>query len=394
MQVQHFFDPATYTLTYVVFDDHTGDAVVIDPVLDFDPLAVTTSTASNDAVVAFVEARGLVVHLILETHAHADHLSGSQDLRRRLGGKIVIGESIREVQEVFKGVFGLDDLATDGSQFDELIADGDHLQAGTLVIEAIHTPGHTPACMTYRIDDAVFTGDALFMPDFGTGRCDFPAGSAETLYDSIHNRLYALPDHTRVFVGHDYQPGGRELAFETTIGASKATNKHLRAETDAASFVAFRTARDATLSPPKLLFQSVQVNIDAGRLPGADGSGRRFLKLPLTSSDPWDAVGASDAGVPRVDADWVQAHAAGARLIDVRQPEEFDGPLGHIDGAELVPLSTLDAVCKDWSKDEPLVLICRSSGRSDRATQALAARGFRRVASMAGGMLGWNGPRA
>ncbi|MCB9777751.1 MAG: MBL fold metallo-hydrolase [Alphaproteobacteria bacterium] len=280
-EVKAFFDPATWTLTFVVWDRATKDAVIIDPVLDFDPLAVSTSERSATEVGDFVEQQGLHLKWILETHAHADHLSGSQVLKDRFGAGVVIGQSITAVQDVFKGVFGLgEDFHADGSQFDKLVADGEALAAGSLTIEAIATPGHTPACMTYKIGDAIFTGDALFMPDFGTGRCDFPKGSAEDLYDSIQ-KLYALPDETRVFVGHDYQPGGREVAWETTVGASKAGNKQLTGTTSREDFVKFRSDRDAQLQPPKLIFQSIQVNIRAGRLPDPEGNGLRYLKLPM-----------------------------------------------------------------------------------------------------------------
>jgi glyoxylase-like metal-dependent hydrolase (beta-lactamase superfamily II) len=282
MQIETFFDEATWTLTYVVFDEATKDAVIIDPVLDFDPLAVAVSTRTNDEVVSFVRDRDLKVHYILETHAHADHLSGSQDLKERLGAKVGIGAKITVVQQMFKGVFNLpDSIATDGSQFDVLLDDGEVLEAGSLRIETLHTPGHTPACATYRIEDAVFTGDALFMPDFGTGRCDFPAGSAEDLYDSITTKLYTLPDETRVFVGHDYMPGGRELRYESTIGEEKEHNLQLPASRSREDFVKFRTERDATLNPPKLIFQSVQVNVDAGKLPDPEDNGRAYLKLPI-----------------------------------------------------------------------------------------------------------------
>lgn len=212
MKIQAFFDPNTFTLTYVVFDPASRDAIVIDPVLDYDPLASRTSTKSLDEVAAFLRQHELHVHYTLETHAHADHLSGSQWLKQHFGAKVAIGERIRDVQETFRTALDLGHLATDGSQFDQLLADGDVLVAGTLRIATIATPGHTPACVTYRIDDALFTGDALFMPDYGTGRCDFPSGSADALYDSVM-RLYALPDELRVFPGHDYQPGGRELAW-------------------------------------------------------------------------------------------------------------------------------------------------------------------------------------
>src|SRR5690606_8118649 len=225
MEIRPFFDPETFTMTYLVWDPQTRDAVVIDPVLDYDPLASQTSTRSADQLSAAIRELGLRLHWVLETHAHADHLSSSQLLKRRFDAPVAIGRRITEVQQTFKHIFDLgDELATDGSQFDRLLDDGELLEAGSLRLEVIATPGHTPACVTYKIEDAIFTGDALFMHDYGTGRCDFPRGSAEDLYHSVHDRLYALPDATRVFVGHDYQPGGRELAFETTIGRSKAEN--------------------------------------------------------------------------------------------------------------------------------------------------------------------------
>ena len=282
MQVEALFDPRTSTLTYVVFDLETKDAVVIDPVLDYDPVGVRVFQESVDAVLALVAEHGLRVHAILDTHAHADHLSGMQALKDNLDARTVIGANIKKVQEFFASVFDLGpDFPVDGSQWDVLLDDGESLEAGSLRVEAIHTPGHTPACTTYRIGDALFTGDAMFMPDFGTGRCDFPNGSADALFDSIQ-KLYRLPDHLRVFVGHDYQPGGRELRYETTIGAQKRDNKQLKATTSREEFVRFRTERDSTLSLPALLFQSIQVNVDAGRLPARTGpTGQRYLKLPL-----------------------------------------------------------------------------------------------------------------
>lgn len=281
MQAQEFFDPETFTLTYVVFDEASRDAVIIDPVLDYEPCSAETSTKSLEQVAAFVENKGLRVHYVLETHAHADHISGAQTLRKRFGASVVIGARITEVQAVFKDIFDLPELATDGSQFDRLLKDGEVLRAGTLEIEAIATPGHTPACMTYKVGDAVFTGDALFIEDYGTGRCDFPKGSAHDLYTSVHDKLYALPDATRVFVGHDYLPGGRPLRFATTIGDSKRHNIQLKAETSAEEYVRFRTARDATLKAPRLLLPSVQLNVNAGRMPEAHENGRRYLSVPL-----------------------------------------------------------------------------------------------------------------
>jgi glyoxylase-like metal-dependent hydrolase (beta-lactamase superfamily II) len=284
MDIQHFFDPETSTLTYVVFDPATRDAVVIDSVLDYDVLASRTSTHSVEQVAKFLRERELRVHYILETHAHADHLSGSQWLEQQFGGTIAIGERIREVQETFREMLDLQHLAVDGSQFGRLLADGEVLTAGTLRIETIATPGHTPACVTYRIDDALFTGDALFMHDYGTGRCDFPRGSAEALYNSVANRLYALPDAMRVFPCHDYQPGGRPVMWETTIGKSKRQNPQLNATTTKAEFLAFRAERDKTLEAPRLLYPSVQINIDAGRLPPKHPNGRRYLTTPISES--------------------------------------------------------------------------------------------------------------
>jgi len=280
--VQTFFDPTTYTLTYVVYDPESRDAVIVDPVLDYDVLGSRTSTLNADKVIAFAKGKELQVGWVLETHAHADHLSSSQYLKNQLGAKVAIGARIREVQEVFKGAFDLPpSFPTDGRQFDRLLADGEVLQVGSLAVRTIATPGHTPACVTFEIGGDLFTGDALFMDDYGTGRCDFPKGSAGALYDSVHGKLYAYPDHTKVYVGHDYQPNGRALAYETTIGSSKKHNIQLRADTSKEAFVAAREARDKGLAAPRLLFPSVQVNIDAGRLPEAHGNGVRYLRIPI-----------------------------------------------------------------------------------------------------------------
>jgi glyoxylase-like metal-dependent hydrolase (beta-lactamase superfamily II) len=291
MHVHPLFDPRTSTLTYVVSEPRTRDAVVIDPVLDYDPASGTTWTESVDRVSDYVRQERLRLHYVLETHAHADHLSGSQLLRRRFDARVAIGERIREVQATFHDIFDLPrEVAIDGSQFDRLLVDGERVTAGSLVIDVIATPGHTPACVSYRIGDAVFTGDALFTEDYGTGRCDFPRGSADALYESVQ-RLYALPDATRVFVGHDYQPGGRDLRWETTIGASKDRNVQLNRSTTRSEFVTLRQARDATLAAPRLLFPSVQVNVDAGRLPAPHGNGRRYLVVPLNVLRPADELG-------------------------------------------------------------------------------------------------------
>jgi glyoxylase-like metal-dependent hydrolase (beta-lactamase superfamily II) len=291
MEIHPFHDPQTFTLTYVIFDPATRDAVLIDPVLDYDPLASRVSTGSADSVSAFLRERALVLRYILETHAHADHLTASQLFRRRFGAGVAIGARITEVQETFRQVFDLPpDFPSDGRQFDRLLGDGEQLSAGSLDIEVIATPGHTPACVTYRIDDALFTGDALFIEDYGTGRCDFPRGSAVDLYRSIHDRLYALPEETRVFPGHDYLPEGRPLRFETTIRAEREGNVQLKASTALPDFVELRTERDARLAPPRLLYPSVQVNVDAGRLPAPRGNGRRYLTIPLdvSSASTWE----------------------------------------------------------------------------------------------------------
>lgn len=292
MQTKHFYDEATSTLTYLVWDKDSKDAVVIDPVLNYDPLASSTSTDSLESLCCFIRDNGLTLHWSLETHVHADHLSGAQYLQRHFGAKTAISKHITTVQNTFKNLFNLPhEFRPNGSQFDNLLDDGDMIIAGTLEVEVLHTPGHTPACVSYRMGDAVFTGDALFIEDIGTGRCDFPAGSAEDLYHSVQSQLYTLPDATRVFVGHDYQPGGRPLRCETTIGASKNGNVRLKASTDKASFVRIRSERDSTLKAPRLLYQSLQVNIEAGRLPGEERTGLRFLTIPLNAGSPTDAAG-------------------------------------------------------------------------------------------------------
>jgi glyoxylase-like metal-dependent hydrolase (beta-lactamase superfamily II) len=293
MKIETFFDPRTFTLTYVVFDPDTRDALVIDPVLDYDQTGSVISTESVDRVTEFLGREALRLHVVLETHAHADHLSGSQVLRARFPGAVVaIGERIREVQDVFKGVFDLgDEFKPDGRQFDRLLADGERFSVGSLEVHVIATPGHTPACVSYHVGDAVFTGDALFMPDYGTGRCDFPRGSAAALHRSVTSRLYALPDETRVFVGHDYMPGGRDLAYESTIGAERRHNIQLPADRSEAEFVAFRQARDATLAAPKLLYPSLQVNIRAGHLPEPARPGATaHLKIPFRLKQPTDGL--------------------------------------------------------------------------------------------------------
>lgn len=287
MNIEAFHDKRTDTLTYVVYDPASRDAIVIDPVHDYEPVGSKVFTESIDRVIAWIRAHDLTLHAILETHAHADHLSGSQLLKEVWPKAILaIGARITEVQALFRAYFDLpESFPVDGRQFDRLLKDDETVHFGTLTVHVIYTPGHTPACATYHIGDALFTGDALFMPDQGTGRCDFPGGSASTLYRSIQ-RLYALPDATRVFVGHDYQPGGRPLAYETTIGEQKAHNIQLDGKVTEKQFVEARERRDATLAAPKLLYQSVQVNIDAGTLPSQAQNQRRYLKVPINIFRP------------------------------------------------------------------------------------------------------------
>ncbi len=287
MEIETFFDERTSTLTYVVWDPQSRDAVAIDPVMDYDPAGSATWTESVDRVIAFLNRNKLRLHYVLETHAHADHLSGSQLLKQACPNvRVAIGKRITEVQTTFKGIFSLpDDFPTDGRQFDVLLDDGATLEAGTMTIRAHFTPGHTPACATYEIGDTLFTGDALFLPDSGAGRCDFPGGSAEALYESVTKRIYAFPDEYRIFVGHDYQPGGREVRWETTVGEQKELNVALRASTSREEFVEFRRRRDAQLPAPKLLFQSVQINVDAGKLPPAGGN-VSYLRIPINVFKP------------------------------------------------------------------------------------------------------------
>ena len=283
ISVEPFYDERTSTLTYCVYDRVSRDAVIIDPVLDYDAASSTVWTESIDKILTFVDTRQLILQLVLETHAHADHLSGAQEIKRRYTEvDVCIGQYITIVQQTFKSVFGMpDEFPVDGSQFDRLLKDGETVHAGSLVFTVLMTPGHTPACVSYLFSEMVFTGDALFMPDLGTGRCDFPMGDAEVLYRSIMTRLYTLPDEIKAFVGHDYQPGGRGLAYETTIVEQRMSNVHVREDTQVDDFVKLRRERDKTLSPPALLFQSVQINIDAGAMPKPAADAKRFLKIPV-----------------------------------------------------------------------------------------------------------------
>ena len=275
------FDEATHTVSYVVWDPATRRAAIIDPVLDYDHRTGRVSHRSADDLLGFVADQGLSVDWVLETHAHADHLSAAPYLKEKTGAPIGIGARITEVQRTFAPVFGLEDVSGDGREFDRLFRDGETIAIGELQVQVMHTPGHTPACVSYRIGEAVFVGDTLFMPDYGTARADFPGGDARTLYRSIH-RLLALPDATRLYLCHDYKAPGRDhFAWETTVGEEKTRNIHVGGGVDETSFVAMREARDATLAAPVLLLPSLQVNIRAGRLPDPDRDGRRFLRIPL-----------------------------------------------------------------------------------------------------------------
>lgn len=281
--VQAFFDSVTGTVTYVVFQSGERDCAVIDPVLDYDPKAARTSTTHADTIIEFIRERGLQVQWILETHAHADHLSAAHYLRRELGGKIAIGERIRTVQAVFKKVFNLEPgFRVDGSQFDYLLREDEAFSIGGLAAKALSVPGHTPADTAYQIGNAVFVGDTLFMPDVGTARCDFPGGDAHTLYRSIR-RLLDLPADTRLFMCHDYPPEGRQPEWETTVLAQRAHNIHVHDGVSEEQFVRTRKARDATLAMPVLILPSVQVNIRAGEFPLAEENGINYLKIPLNT---------------------------------------------------------------------------------------------------------------
>ncbi len=280
--IEAFFDPATFTYSYVVADPESGRCALIDSVLDYDAASGRTSTASADRIIAYVRAQGLEVEWILETHVHADHLSAAPYLKQALGGKLAIGDRITTVQSTFGKLFNAgSDFASDGRQFDHLFQDDETFAIGQLQARALHTPGHTPACMTYLIADAAFVGDTLFMPDYGTARCDFPGGDARTLYRSIH-RLLSLPDATRLFMCHDYKAEGRdEFLYLTSVGEQRQRNIHIHEGISEEEFVQMRTERDATLSMPTLILPSVQINMRAGELPPAEDNGTRYLKIPL-----------------------------------------------------------------------------------------------------------------
>lgn len=279
MEIQHFFDQATSTLTYVVHDGGTG--IVIDPVLDYDPKSARTTVRSAEAVAQYIDHRHLSIPYVIDTHAHADHLTAMPFFKKRYGSQTVTGSRVGEVQRSFREIYNLGaDFPVDGRQFDILLDEGQDLEVGSFRIRAMHTPGHTPAHMSWQVENALFVGDTLFMPDYGTARCDFPGGAAEQLYDSIQ-RIYALPDPTRLFMCHDYQPGGREMRFVTTVAEQKQSNAQLRAGTTKKEYIALRRARDAKLEMPSLILPAIQINIRAGEFPESEANGTAYLKIPL-----------------------------------------------------------------------------------------------------------------
>ena len=282
-QVHGIFDPATWTVTYVVYEKPGSACAIIDSVLDYDPKSGRTSHASADKVIEFVKANHLKVEWILETHAHADHLTAAPYLKQHLGGQTAIGDHITTVQGVFKGIFNMESsFKQDGSQFDRLFADGESIQIGNINGHAMYVPGHTPACVAYQFGDAVFVGDTMFMPDVGTARCDFPGGDAKTLYASV-KKILSLPPQTRLFMCHDYPPNGRAVQFETTVAEQRAHNIHVKDSISEAQFVDMRTKRDATLEMPVLILPAVQINIRAGELPPKEDNGIAYAKIPLNA---------------------------------------------------------------------------------------------------------------
>jgi glyoxylase-like metal-dependent hydrolase (beta-lactamase superfamily II) len=280
--VKAFFDPQTWTYTYVVYESEGSACIVIDSVLNYDSKSGRIKTKSADEVIAFIQQHQLKLEWVLETHAHADHLTAAPYIQEKLGGKIAIGDHITTVQGVFKGVFNLDDLAVDGSQFDVLIKEGEPISFGNLSFKALYVPGHTPACMAYEIGDSIFVGDTLFMPDVGTARCDFPGGSASNLYRSIQSIL-KYPPNTKLYMCHDYPPNGRAPEYESTVADQKEANIHVHDGITEEQFVAMRTKRDAGLEMPVLILPSIQINIRAGHMPKAESNGTAYLKIPLNA---------------------------------------------------------------------------------------------------------------
>lgn len=286
MQVESFFDEITYTFTYIVFDEVSKTGIIIDPVLDYDQASSKISFSLINKLVNYINEKKISVKLILETHAHADHLTGAYELKKIYPeAKVGISEHITKVQSYFKSLFNIDYVKTDGSQFDLLFKDGDTIVLDSLKMKILNTPGHTPACISYLINDSLFCGDTLFMPDYGTGRCDFPAGSSTDLYQSITEQIYKLPEDTKIYTGHDYQPNGRPVKYLSTIKDEKKSNIQLKENTSKEEFIKLRNDRDRTLNAPKLLLPSIQFNINAGIFPPKDTNGKRYLKIPFFGID-------------------------------------------------------------------------------------------------------------
>lgn len=279
IEIQHFFDEQTSTLSYVVHDGSTG--VVIDPVRNYEPKSARTSWMGAEAIARFINSKGLAIPYVIDTHAHADHLTALPFFKERYGARTVTGARMGVIQAMFRDIYNLgDDFPVDASQFDVLIDEGEVLGVGSFEVQAMHTPGHTPAHMSWKIGDALFTGDTLFMPDYGSARCDFPGGSAAELYDSVQ-RIYALPEDTRLYLCHDYRPGGRPMAFQTTVAEQKRDNVQINGRTTKEGYIAFRKKKDASLAAPELILPSLQVNIRAGELPAPESNGTRYFKIPL-----------------------------------------------------------------------------------------------------------------
>jgi glyoxylase-like metal-dependent hydrolase (beta-lactamase superfamily II) len=311
--IRAFFDEATNTISYLVADPATRRAAVIDPVLDYDPKSGAVDVHSVEAILKAAADDRLIIDWTLETHAHADHLSGSSWIKAKTGARIAIGEHIKDVQRIFRAVFNAIDLRSDGSDFDRLFVDGEHFKIGDLDVQVLYTPGHTPACVSYKIGDAVFVGDTLFMPDYGTARADFPGGDAHRLYQSIQ-RLLALPPETRLFMCHDYKPPGRDhYAWQSTVAEQRRANIHVGGGASEVAFVAMRDARDATLAAPTLLLPSIQVNIRAGRFPAAEQNGVRYLKIPVKTK--------TEAAALALDA---------SRLVSAPRAGQTPSPVGEI----------------------------------------------------------------
>jgi glyoxylase-like metal-dependent hydrolase (beta-lactamase superfamily II) len=303
MKIRAFFDEPTFTVSYLVWDPATRHGAVIDPVLDYDPASGEVDVRSVERILAASKSEGVTLDWILETHAHADHLSGAPYIKAKTGARIGIGEHIKEVQRIFRPVFNATDLKTDGSDFDGLFADGQKFAIGNLEVEVLYTPGHTPADISYKIGDAVFVGDTLFMPDYGTARADFPGGDAHKLFNSIR-KLLALPPETRLFMCHDYKAPGRDTyAWETTVRAERQTSVHVSEGVAEDDFVAMRNARDATLAAPRLLLPSIQINIRAGRFPAAESNGVHYLTIPVKAKSAGAKSVLASSEAPAVDAD-------------------------------------------------------------------------------------------